>query len=84
MLIKGDYNTKPYIAKLTELFEDGEFGPEMEAFCYWARVQSMQEGRPLVSLLAGTTEHHVVEYTHSAAQARENEIGSRIEPFRYF
>lgn len=36
VLIKGDYNTKPYIAKLTELFEDGEFGPEMEAFCYWA------------------------------------------------
>lgn len=64
VLIKGDYNTKPYIAKLTELFEDGEFGPEMEAFCYWAQVQSMQEGRLLVS----ARRHHRAPWTASASR----------------
>ncbi|XP_075802977.1 origin recognition complex subunit 1 [Microtus pennsylvanicus] len=35
VLIKGNYNTKPYIAKLTELFEDGSQFPSKKC----ARVQ---------------------------------------------
>jgi origin recognition complex subunit 1 len=36
VLIQGEDNKKPYVAKLIELFQNGEFGPEMGALSYGA------------------------------------------------